>query len=252
MPAPLSVGKVVLGAFLVPWWKRRAFARALAIPLALLVTLTISWYYATDTLPDFAKWLLYLLYGVLFTLFAVRCHRLVLLDSEPLLTELKPQWSRRESRFFAQMIVVWLIFVAMWWVLLFAVSTVAVNAWEGARGEPSGWIRWIIFLSKIPALYVFSRLCLIFPATAIDRKPDLKWSWQLTRGNGWRLVLVVAVLPWLISQLVNLLYRGEATVLETIVLTILGTALFAVEIAALSISYRELTKEAETPASPGG
>jgi hypothetical protein len=42
---------------------------------------------------------------------------------------------------------------------------------------------------------------------------------------------------------VGLLYRGNATAVETAILTFLGSALFAVEIAALSLSYRELTRE---------
>ena len=81
------------------------------------------------------------------------------------------------------------------------------------------------------------------PATAVDRNVDLKWAWRLTKSQGWRLFIVVAILPWIISELVALLYRGDATAVETVVLTFIGTALFAVEIAALSLSYRELTKE---------
>jgi len=36
---------------------------------------------------------------------------------------------------------------------------------------------------------------------------------------------------------------GNATAVETVILTFLGSAFFAVEIAALSLSYRELTRE---------
>ena len=85
---------------------------------------------------------------------------------------------------------------------------------------------------------------MVFPATALDRRADWRWAWQLTRNNGWRLFVVVAILPWAISQLLALLYRAEATVIETILLSVTGIALFAVEIAAISLSYRELTREA--------
>jgi membrane-anchored glycerophosphoryl diester phosphodiesterase (GDPDase) len=109
------------------------------------------------------------------------------------------------------------------------------------------WTEWMSEAAKILALYVSARLSLVFPATAIDKRPDLKWSWNLTRNNGWRMVVVVGVLPWVIGMIVGVLYRENATVLETIVLSTLGIALFAVEIAALSLSYRELTKEPEAP-----
>jgi hypothetical protein len=244
-PAPLSVGKVVMGAFLVPWWNRRAFARALAVPLVSLAVLTLSWYYANEFLPNFVKWLLYVLYGLLFTLFAVTCHRLVLLGPESVATRLAPRWSWRESKFLAWMVVAWVFSMAVWFLLLNAISIPLFNAFKPASDESQPWFEWLVHASKIPAFYVFARLCLVFPATAIDNKPGLKWTWNLTRGNGWRLVVVVGVLPWMISHLAGLLYRENATVFETIILSVLGIALFAVEIAALSLSYRELTKEVD-------
>jgi len=243
VPAPLSVGKVVMGAFLVPWWNRRAFARALAVPLVSLAVLTLSWYYANEFLPNFVKWLLYVLYGLLFALFAVTCHRLLLLGSESVATPLAPRWSWRESRFFAWMVLVSFICMAAWFLFLNAISIPLFNVFKPSPGHSQPWIEWLIEATKIPVFYIFARLCLVFPATAIDNKPDLKWTWDLTRGNGWRLVVVVGVLPWVISGLVSLFYRENATVFETIILSVLGIALFAVEIAALSLSYRELTKE---------
>jgi len=243
MPAPLAVGKVVLGAFLVPWWKRRAFARALAIPLVALASLMLSWYYAADMVPAYVGWVLCLVYAGLFTAFAVRCHRLVLIDSEARAVDPWPRWSWRELRFFYWLTGVWLIaMVPSWFALLIAANVIS---WRHSPAEFSVWMDWSIYVSKIPALYVFARLSPILPAAAIDRTVDLKSAWRLTKKNGWRLALVVGVLPWAISQLLGLLYRGEATALETIVLTTLGIALLSVEIAALSLSYRELTDEGD-------
>ena len=210
----------------------------------MLATLSLSWYFTDHLLPAFVKWLLCVAYGMLFTLFAVVCHRLVLLDPAAVARYPVPTWSLRESLFFMWMLAVWFFYLISWVAFL----TVAVNALmlasASARAAPSDWHEWLEAGAKVPALYVFARLCPLFPATAVDRRVDLRWAWQLTRGNGWRLVVVVGVLPWVISHLLGLLYRGDPTALETIVLSIAGTALFAVEVAALSISYRELTKEA--------
>ena len=234
MAAPLPVGKILAGAFLIPWWNRKAFARALAFPLALLATLMLAWYFTDALLANFAKVLLCLAYAALFTLFAVTCHRLVLLDPAAVARNPVPSWSLREGLFFGWMVGAWLLFLVVFLVTL----TIAVNAlgmvFESVRTTAA----------RMPALYVFARLSPLFPATAVDRKVDLKWAWRLTRGNGLRLMLIVGFLPWALSYLPPLLYRSEATALETILLTVAGIALFAVEIAALSISYRELTKEA--------
>ena len=229
---------MALGAFLLPWWNRVAFGRALAIPLLLLVTLALSWHYAAAHLPELSNWALYVIYGVLFAMFAVTCHRLVLLDPKVVAARMAPRWSRRETRFFLWMAAVWVIVAAV----TFGLTTLILNVWVPWVTEPDrAWFDWTVFLAKVPAFYLFARFCLVFPATAVDRNVDLKWAWRLTENNGWRLVLLVGVLPWVISHAVALLYRGDATVLETIALTFVGSALFAVEVAAISLSYRELT-----------
>lgn len=128
-----------MGAFLVPWWNRRAFARALAVPFVSLAVLTLSWYYANEILPNFVKWLLWVLYGLLFTLFAVTCHRLVLLGAESVTTRLAPRWSWRESRFFAWLIAICFIHIVAWYVLMFPPSTIAINVSDAALRARDFW-----------------------------------------------------------------------------------------------------------------
>ena len=224
----------------MPWWHRKAFARALALPLALLVAYSVGWYYyAKPALPGYALWLLYAVYGMLFTVFAVTCHRLVLLDAESVAKRWRLTWSMRETRFFVWILGLWASGLVAMGVLLL----IAANLWTWTvRGDPE-WIDWAQTALKIPLLYVFARLCVVFPAMALDERPSLRWAWERTQGNGWRLLVVVAGLPLAFKFLVDLLYRSEATEAEWLVLTVLAIALFAVEIAAISLSYRELTKE---------
>jgi hypothetical protein len=241
MAAPLPVGKILMGAFLVPWWNRKAFTRALAVPLALLATLVLTWYFTAKLLPAFVNILLCLVYVALFTLFAVTTHRLVLLNPDAVAKNSVPGWTRREGLFLGWMVGAWLLFIFAFFVVL----TIAVNAvgfaFEDVMKTHLGWIETV---AKVPALYLFARLSPLLPATAVDRRVDLRWAWELTRGNGWRLMVVVGVLPWALSWVTPLLYRSDATTVELVVLTVAGIALFAIEIAALSIAYRELTKQA--------
>jgi hypothetical protein len=232
---------VVQEALLIPWRRRNEFAWALAVPLALLAGLSLAWYFADQLLRQLSGWWLFFLYcgafAVFFTLFAVTCHRLVLLEPRRLGGIPSPRWSQRETRFLFWVVTLWIIYMAVWWLALL----VAGNVLPRSAG-PQGWFDLIQHVAKLPALYVLARLSLVFPATAIDRPAGLKWAWRTSRGNGWRLVVVITVLPWLLSHLVGLLYRDEATAAEIVVLTVLGTAVFALEIAALSIAYRELTR----------
>src|SRR5205823_1911347 len=100
MAAQLNVGKVLLGAFLVPWWNKRAFARSLAIPLVALIALSLALHYFGARLPQLPTWLLYIAWGVVCALFAVTCHRLVLLDPGIVASRFLPPGSWRETRFF--------------------------------------------------------------------------------------------------------------------------------------------------------
>jgi hypothetical protein len=239
----LDVAKVLFGAFLVPWWNRRAFVRALAIPTTALVTLSLSWYFGQEYVPAPAAWFLAALYCALFALFAITCHRLVLLDPQSVAPSWVPHWSRRETRFFLWLLALWLISTSVIWVLATLLSPLILNLRSPSAGEPDEmWFVWIFTAASVPALYLCARLCLVFPATAVDRKVNLQWAWARSANNGWRLFLIVAVLPWIISRCVKLLYRSDAGAIETVVLTFLGCALMAVEVAALSLSYRELTQ----------
>jgi hypothetical protein len=238
--ARIDLGKVALGALLVPWWNRRAFTRALAVPLLTLAALTLSWHYASTYVPTWAGWLLYVVYWALFGLFAVTTHRLVLLDPATVAARMVPRWSGRETRFFLRIVALGVLFAAVTWVTL----AVLINVLMWFRKPPdSETFEWMAFGARLPAIYFFGRFCLVFPAIAVDRESGFRWAWRLSQGNGWRLFILVGVLPWIVSYALGLLYREQATVAETIVLTALGIALFAVEIAAISLSYRELTKE---------
>lgn len=231
---------MVHGALLIPWRRRREFAWALAVPLALLAGLSLAWYFAEELLRQAQGWWLFVLYwgvfAVFFTLFAVTCHRLVLLPSQRVRGIQSPRWSARDSRFLFWVLTLWILYLVVWWLGML----VTANLWP--KHEVAGWLKVIESVASLPALYLIARLSLVFPATAIDRPAGLKWAWRTSRGNGWRLVVVVTVLPWLVSRLVGLLYRDEATAAEIVVLTVLGTAVFALEIAALSVAYRELVK----------
>lgn len=229
---------MVQEALLIPWQRRSAFAGALAIPLALLAGLSLAWYFSAELLRQVQGWWLFFLhcglFAFFFTLFAVTCHRLVLLQQGRRGGIPVPQWSWREARFFSWVVTLWIVYLVVWWLGLLIAGNVS------PRGSLPAWFDLIEFAASIPALYVVARLSLVFPATAIDRPAGFKWAWRTSRGNGWRLVVVVAVMPWLVSHLVGLLYRETPSAPEVVAITLLGTALFAVEIAALSVAYREL------------
>ena len=88
-----------------------------------------------------------------------------------------------------------------------------------ASGAPAGIavsgpaLRWITGALLLVGLFLGVRLILVFPAIAIgDREISLQRSWQLTRGNGWRLFLafLASCLPLMLLKYAVVAAAGYA------------------------------------------
>lgn len=240
----LDVAKVLFGAFALPWTQRHDFTRVLALPVALLFTLTLAWFEFADALPEALNWFLMLVYGVFFTLLAVPCHRLILIGLEKTDKPL-PGWEGRETRFLIWMGMVWLIGGVVFIVGSAAIGIVGGIAVSIAFGSDAinsamRWITW--FGGYIPAYYLLARLSLMLPAIATDRQIRLSDAWSLGKNNGLKLMLVVSVLPWALSSFLELAWRDNSSAFEVGLLTLLGCLTFIIEISALSLAYRELSR----------
>ena len=249
MSTPINVAKIVYGAFAVPWANRAAFARKLATPFAFLVIFGVVETLWITQMPSPLLWGVIALHLLVFVLFAVSCHRLVLLDTVTVAKAPLPRWTRRETRFLWRFIVLWFVSAAVGFTCI-ALLTFAVFPWL-KKIEPTWLASLATLLFMLPMYYILARLSLVLPATAVDRRVNLGWAWELSEGNSWRLLLVVGVLPWIVSIPAYLIDFAGPNVVVTVAMTMLGAALLTVEISALSLAYRELTRnEPPTPAPP--
>lgn len=244
----LDVWQVVSGAFLIPWKNRATFTIALANPVLLIVALVVGWSYAREYVPAWLAWGLLFAHLTLFTMLAVTCHRLVLLKLNHVHSLTALRWSMRETLFLGYLIAAYLIYNIVAYVfinLILIPYNFALNSSDfNPRDKPPilAWFDYITLLGKIFAIYVFARLSLVLPAIAVEQKISFKRSWQLTRGNGWRLAIIVSGLPWILKNLLYLSYRENATIYEYVILALMTWSLTVIEIAAISLSYHELIK----------
>lgn len=126
-------------------------------------------------------------------------------------------------------------------------------------------IGFILFI--LPGLYVISRLCLIAPVAAAEQRGNpieqLQRSWALTRGNGWRIILMLVVLyvttyiidivaSTLVGLVGELVLSKDLTTLGVSIVSGLVTAGFTAFFALLSAAiYRAATEPAPSPWLPG-
>lgn len=92
------------------------------------------------------------------------------------------------------------------------------------------------YLVDLPGVYVMSRISILLPATSVDQRHDLTWAWDVTKRNGWRLVLVVSLLPFALRYGPHHLW-GYSLLLD-FVISVIGCGLLIVEVAALSLSFQ--------------
>jgi hypothetical protein len=253
MDTPIPVLRIILDSIQFVWNKKSRMLRALLIPSAAIFILQSSTQltHLISSDPGFSGhalfgWFSFLIQAALYALFAITCHRLALIgnDSVPdygLLT-----WTKREWRYLGWFFVIMILFMLYSFVInSLHISIITSDVEAGASVDSFRTTRILLNLLYIPLLYILCRLSVLYPAIALDQPVTAQWAWRLTVHNGWGLTLIVAVLPGALYFLGNFLSRENATFVESIILSLIGFILLAVEIVALSFSYKHLTANKE-------
>ena len=234
-PGKLDLSRVIAGAFVLPWLRRGEFARALAVPTIAIVAIRIGWGLAEEEMTGAIAWAGWFAYAIVWILFAIACHRLVLLDPRRADIPVVPGWGRRETLFLGWMaalcVTTWIVGA----IALLTIGTVVVNLTSVAFFET-----FIQKLMYVIATYVFARLALLLPAAAIDAPSSFLKAWRQTHGNGWRMVVVVGVLPWTFAYLFAFIEGDEPGIAVGVATAVLATVFLVVEVSALSLSYQQL------------
>lgn len=224
----LPVFKLVIGAFSTPWKLRKELIAKLAFPILILVIIGLLERSHND-LVSILGMTFVIIKSVVMIIFVITCHRIVILGSKSVSGGVLPRWTQRETRFLG-------------WVLgIYFIATFAIYATVSLSSLLLGY-NFILIIAAVPGLHMLARLSVIFPATAVDERPDMKIAWDLTEGNGWRLVLCVCLLPVVLSFLQAILEGEEVRLATTIALDVVSYIIFIIEIAAVSLAFKELRK----------
>ena len=248
----LPLRRVLLGAFQLPWRHRMDVLRTAGVPLLACIGWTLFWGFAAIEGNSAAGWAFTFVYIVLTSWLSLTIHRMVLLDQPGSPLRLDAAALIRLARFVMAVIVIWVIYHGAR-LLLF--SGVAVL---GSRYVPAGSVprELPVSLSTIDqimsavAYLVIARFVLLFPQIAIGQPFGILAALNLSRGNTWRLAVVVGLLPWLLERATWLLFRDNASDLEWSLVQVLLTFTVLIEVVALSLSHRELTSKVTEPAPP--
>jgi len=265
IPAPLPVIGIIRDAFQYVWDKRTRLLRALAVVMIALVVLEVILYFVSGdsaspnttqnrlTRPEMVLALIAL---PIYILFAITCHRLALVGDSGVAAYGNLGWGKRELRFLG-----WCVMVSLAYALLIMLLPITFQIMQFNRAlQDSGqfpsdladsfWYKNVMYVLFLPSIYLIARFSPVFPATAVDRQVNMKWAWNLTKKNGLRLTVVVGILPWVFTYFQGLLLRENATLAEELTIALIGLIFLAVEVVALSFSYKHLTETEGKPIAP--
>jgi len=229
----LPIKDILADAFIIPWRDKSRFINALSFPILTLVSAWAIWAFVKPANP-FINFGFYLLYLLAFCYFAITCHRLILLKDEA-----KHSYNTiRVLHFFKWFVIIYGISL----ILEMIVLTIMMNIIKGFDPRNISDIRDFLYL---PLMYIVGRFSLILPASALDLKSSLKWSWNATRNNGINILCIVGLFPWFMYILVSYIYRDEPSIIDQALIALVTYFVTAIGIFALSLTYRALQLNAQ-------
>ncbi len=254
----LSVWSIFREAIEFSWEHRHALWRWIVLGAVLAGLSEVVSLYEFQDKKDGLWPLLYISIAFLaviasFTVFvflAVYCHRTFLLGSSQETKSLRFSCAKRGVKYVEWSLKLMIFFLV--WYLFSAIGMEIFSDWNslGEMINKNSWeftpLGWGILYSTciLPIYYVWGRATLIFPAIALDQDPKLDWSWKQTKGNGWRMFLLVGLIPLTVGNLQNLMpFIGlsEFSLFNSFFTAFTLFVLTPVEVVVISIAFRELT-----------
>jgi hypothetical protein len=245
----LPVITIIKEALLIVWQKRLVLFRALVATAIAMAALDTSMRYGLRgvgpvSLVLLLKLLDMILSGALSTLFAVTCHRIVLLGDTSVPKYGLYSWTSRETKFFGWIVVVSLytlliIGPVLLGTLLFFLTDFANGHDDFAKGHEKDWMPvGAATIVMVPVFYVVARLAVLFPATAIGERRNTDWAFAITAKNGWRIVgTLFFMAPFSIGVHSLPIDPG---VLSDFLMRLMGSVFMTIGVVALSLSFRFL------------
>ena len=213
--------------------------QATGIPLLLLMAL----YVLIDHLPDVLTPITWALSGAQILLFAwigVAIHKLVLLPKSGQTTAHSLSIGTTISYgAWSTLLSICLIVGVM--LVGAAIGSILVKSLP-QFGTSKALGTWLLVAAGALATYIPARWSLVLPLIALGRNEGTTWSWRSTRGNGWRLALLVYVLPWTF----HLTLAKQVGPSSPLLLQIATSTAFAlgtlIEVALLSFTFKALSE----------
>ncbi len=236
----LPVLEIFFKALSLPIADFRFIAKAgLPLVMCVVVTILVSRFTTLDE-KNASLFLISLVFGLAFcvslVMAIVGCHRIFILKDR-VINDIRPfEWTGNEFKY------------AGWWILIGICAGVVALPFMlllvpfmgntlNAIWDNKVFVIVLIGLINLPLYYLVSRWSLVLPSSAIGKHgKSLTWSWKVTENNGWRLMILIGLIPFCVDLFFELLPNSKSITYALLV----GAAWLLVgvfEICLLSLSY---------------
>jgi len=187
---------------------------------------------------DFFFWGTIIINFIAGVMFVVTIHRVVLLENTKV-SMAGGSWSLKEWKFIFYSVVFYFLISLTTFVPMLLIITGGQQMMMLLLLNPIGMYV-SMFVLGIVVWYVSARLSLVFPAIAVEKEDvGFGWAMNLSSGNGWRLMMVLFIIPFLIAYVIPKFY-GLLFGLN-VLLEIIRTVLSVFEVILLSVSFQYLS-----------
>lgn len=188
---------------------RAAFAPVLLSLILLLIQVRFG---LTPTTPDsgaepglpFGHFLIAVAGVVPYVIFAVAWHRLILLGPERGRPSLLPSWGSRHWMFLLYGIALGIVVMAVVLILAFG-GILLGSVFFGSGGEADvgedtqGFAVLLAVFAMLSVGLLMARLSFVLPARSVDERYGLGDAWRQSRGQGFRILLIFALVQIVIA-----------------------------------------------------
>lgn len=197
------------------------------ITLVTMLTLFIEHLPNPDSivLPIFAVVLMVISYVKL----AVMIHRLIILNEKGL--HLLFRWSKVELKFTVFALAIAAIAFGYAWLVINLIG-------ESSSSSHTNTSVLLFYCALIILAYVFSRIALVFPSTAVGHKVSFQYIWSMTSNNKLSIFMLVILVPYFSGKIIDAI--PDQTLLLALISSVISVFVVIYEIGLISHCYDEL------------
>ncbi|MGL6259542.1 hypothetical protein [Vibrio sp. WXL103] len=218
--------KTIVGSFLYVNYYKGALLKVTILPITLSILLELALFSVDNEL---LTTLGIILLSFLYVVVAINVHKLVLNGVESV-----PKW----GRFTLGQVEIAFIGHSLCLVLALISSGVAVVL-LASLVQNTTFIQAVIFVGMLALYVIMCRLCVIFPAIAMEHALTFRQAWQLTRGKSAYMFAVVGVYPVILGLLISPLLTSG---LPHVVVNLVSNVVMILTVTSLSLAYKELVE----------